>query len=222
MVWLCMIVPCSSLTYLAHRLICFPVIVGRRPLYLFFFFNDPAPPEISTLPLHAPLPICQARTRGVHYQQPARGAPGGWVTNDVGDHDLGAVRLPGGVPGGGSRAEPCDVAAVRVHRGKLVRPRVPSGGERDARAVRLPGRQGVLPRVARQPGEPRAVRVDDADIAVAAVNDAGERQPAAVRRPGGLGHGLGRVGEEGRDTGVRGGAHDIHAAATTAGAGKRG
>src|SRR5260370_34730501 len=24
----------------------------------FFFLNDPAPPEISTLPLHAPLPIC--------------------------------------------------------------------------------------------------------------------------------------------------------------------
>src|SRR2546430_16347009 len=26
-------------------------------LFLFFFLNDPAPPEISTLPLHAALPI---------------------------------------------------------------------------------------------------------------------------------------------------------------------
>src|SRR5256885_63775 len=26
--------------------------------FYFFFFNDPAPPEFSPLPLHAPLPIC--------------------------------------------------------------------------------------------------------------------------------------------------------------------
>src|SRR2546430_10479160 len=30
----------------------------------FFFLNDAAPPEISPLPLHAPLPICEVPSRG--------------------------------------------------------------------------------------------------------------------------------------------------------------
>src|SRR2546430_10825375 len=29
----------------------------QLPVFSFFFFNDPAPPEIYTLSLHAPLPI---------------------------------------------------------------------------------------------------------------------------------------------------------------------
>src|SRR2546430_1622394 len=31
---------------------------GLNPSCLFFFFNNPAPPEFSPLPLHDPLPIC--------------------------------------------------------------------------------------------------------------------------------------------------------------------
>src|SRR2546426_11701680 len=35
--------------------------------FFFFFFNDPAPPEIYTLPLHDALPICRdGRRRHVH------------------------------------------------------------------------------------------------------------------------------------------------------------
>src|SRR3989449_8805274 len=34
-------------------------------LFVFFFLNDPATPEISTLPLPDALPICGCRTRGV-------------------------------------------------------------------------------------------------------------------------------------------------------------
>src|SRR2546422_11422712 len=37
--------------------------------FVFFFFNDPAPPEISTLPLPAPLPISIAAS------QPCRPSP---------------------------------------------------------------------------------------------------------------------------------------------------
>src|SRR2546429_507550 len=31
----------------------------KESAFLFFFLNDPAPPEIYPLPLHDPLPICQ-------------------------------------------------------------------------------------------------------------------------------------------------------------------
>src|SRR3989449_9942156 len=42
--------------------LCFSVVfvtylTGLLFLFLFFFFNDPAPTEIYTLPLHDPLPI---------------------------------------------------------------------------------------------------------------------------------------------------------------------
>src|SRR5260370_804136 len=36
--------------------------------FFFFFFNDPAPPEFSPLPLHAPLPICSPRPPPQHKQ----------------------------------------------------------------------------------------------------------------------------------------------------------
>src|SRR2546430_6470827 len=44
----------------------------------FFFLNDPAPPEFSPFPLHAPLPICMG-----HRQFPVR--DGGQVTDRVPD-----------------------------------------------------------------------------------------------------------------------------------------
>src|SRR5256886_4215357 len=40
-----------------------------QSLYFFFFFNDPAPPEIYTLPLHAALPISAIR-RALPFRQP--------------------------------------------------------------------------------------------------------------------------------------------------------
>src|SRR2546425_11561303 len=36
-------------------------VVFLPPLFFFFFFNDTAPPEISPLPLHDALPICDRR-----------------------------------------------------------------------------------------------------------------------------------------------------------------
>src|SRR5256885_1933590 len=47
----------SEIQFLHFSFFCLSQI-----LYIFFFFflNDPAPPEISPLPLHAPLPISAA------------------------------------------------------------------------------------------------------------------------------------------------------------------
>src|SRR3989449_1902792 len=38
------------------------------PILRFFFFNDPAPPEISPLPLHDALPISLATDEGLIYE----------------------------------------------------------------------------------------------------------------------------------------------------------
>src|SRR2546430_819100 len=47
----------------------------HHPLFSFFFFNNPAPPEISPLPLHAPLPI----SRGPRPRRaPSGGGTGRW------------------------------------------------------------------------------------------------------------------------------------------------
>src|SRR5256885_14935221 len=46
----------STSTSLRRRLV-------HAPFYLFFFFIAPAPPEISPLPHHAPLPIWVEATR---------------------------------------------------------------------------------------------------------------------------------------------------------------
>src|SRR5256885_223960 len=51
--------PLTSIQTLVNLL----VTQGCPLFHLFFFFNDPAPPEISPFPLHAPLPI-SARHRG--------------------------------------------------------------------------------------------------------------------------------------------------------------
>src|SRR3954462_8008935 len=47
-------------------------LTSRRTSVLFFFFNEPAPPEISPLPLHDPLPIsvpCARTQRQPHPPQ---------------------------------------------------------------------------------------------------------------------------------------------------------
>src|SRR2546429_28689 len=38
-------------------LLFLPALIHQPPVVLFFFLNNPAPPEISPLPPHAPLPI---------------------------------------------------------------------------------------------------------------------------------------------------------------------
>src|SRR2546430_271576 len=41
------------------------LIFTHSSSFFFFFFNNPAPPEFSPLPLHAPLPISPRRLPGV-------------------------------------------------------------------------------------------------------------------------------------------------------------
>src|SRR2546430_8266263 len=46
----------------ANTTVSHPLSLNRHhPLHLFFFFNDTAPPEIYTLPLHDALPISNRR-----------------------------------------------------------------------------------------------------------------------------------------------------------------
>src|SRR3989304_7551471 len=60
---------------------CGPHVLNCVPFvnFVFFFLNKRAPPEISPLPLHAPLPISipsPAACRGVsYYEQPATPIP---------------------------------------------------------------------------------------------------------------------------------------------------
>src|SRR2546430_7432603 len=51
------------LSLLNNIIIIFFVIISRSYFFFFFFLNDPAPPEISPLPLPAPLPIGAQRDR---------------------------------------------------------------------------------------------------------------------------------------------------------------
>src|SRR2546430_6301640 len=46
------------------------MVLSRLRLPIFFFFNDTAPPEISTLSLHDALPICHLDD---HHTSPGRG-----------------------------------------------------------------------------------------------------------------------------------------------------
>src|SRR2546430_9160724 len=45
--------------------------------FFFFFLNDPAPPEISTLPLHDALPICKRWPK--RCSMPRSGTRNGWL-----------------------------------------------------------------------------------------------------------------------------------------------
>src|SRR2546430_15120400 len=40
------------------------LMTSRQPLFVFFFLNDPPPPEFYTLPLHDPLPISAFTSSG--------------------------------------------------------------------------------------------------------------------------------------------------------------
>src|SRR5256885_11740589 len=57
-------------------IISFFLILSHRPKFAFFFFNDPAPPKISPLPLPDPFPIYPAAA------QLRRGAGGGDASCD--------------------------------------------------------------------------------------------------------------------------------------------
>src|SRR3989449_7690483 len=102
-----------------------PEIYTLSLLYsLFFFLNDPAPPEFSPLPLHAPLPIAPPRRAepavraradpGVRAQRAS--APDGPPGPPLGEPSREARRSP--------RREPADrVAPAPVQPERLTRPR---------------------------------------------------------------------------------------------------
>src|SRR5256885_8610437 len=84
-------------------------------LFFFFFFNDPATPEISTLPLHDPLPICRDRRSRFRWAIRCENARGSAVRR----HGRGSAQLspvPAVALSGGDRG-----AVARRHR--LPRPR---------------------------------------------------------------------------------------------------
>src|SRR2546425_11722362 len=45
-------------TYMCALFLSYCLFSSAYAFIFFFFLNDPAPPEISPLPHHAPLPIC--------------------------------------------------------------------------------------------------------------------------------------------------------------------
>src|SRR5258705_8558525 len=49
--------PNDSLTFYSNSPLTTHIIICSHPIVFFFFFNDPAPTEISPFPLHAALPI---------------------------------------------------------------------------------------------------------------------------------------------------------------------
>src|SRR5256712_3963338 len=70
----------------------------------FFFFNDPAPPEISPLPLHAPLPtppappalaLASRRGAAAHEQRGDRQYAAGAYRDALAEYELGLTAHPG-------------------------------------------------------------------------------------------------------------------------------
>src|SRR5256885_10377592 len=49
------------------------ISTSQPSIFFFFFLNDPAPPEISTLSLHDALPICAHRVDGGRDRSPVDG-----------------------------------------------------------------------------------------------------------------------------------------------------
>src|SRR5262249_61208068 len=56
-------------------------LLYRHSLSLFFFFNDTATPEFSTLSLHDALPICRIgdHADGDGFYEPLKAAAGAWL-----------------------------------------------------------------------------------------------------------------------------------------------
>src|SRR2546422_11644863 len=90
---------------------------------LLFFFNEPAPPELSPLPLPAPLPIPRPRGRA-RLRRGRRGPSRRAGRHDARPDGAGdpAVRAPGGddrgSPGGNAEREVHGPWAVRIQIGR--------------------------------------------------------------------------------------------------------
>src|SRR2546430_16934017 len=74
--------PCTTMLLYLLCLFFGVLIIKMRPHYIliFFFLNDTAPPEISTLPLHDALPIFPL-------DAPRPGIPGGDATRPIQHED---------------------------------------------------------------------------------------------------------------------------------------
>src|SRR5256886_11305922 len=106
------------------------IFIGTHRFFLFFFFNDPAPPEIYTLPLHDALPIYRcvaARLRadagtGVGRAAAARsGLPDGGLNQSAQSEDHHVLPdLPAAVRLGERSARRCqaDVPGPLFHRAR--------------------------------------------------------------------------------------------------------
>src|SRR2546429_7547448 len=99
----------------------------------FFFFNNTAPPEISPLPHHAPLPFCGPR-RSPPFQDPRAAA--GAAASDQSEPAAVSGRHTGG---------------CRVHRSRGRVPAVPDAagvpveeGARDRKSTRLNSSHGYI------------------------------------------------------------------------------
>src|SRR5205814_9827079 len=79
----------------------------------FFFFTDPATPDIYTLSLHDALPIWQARHPGHPGRRPADRGAGARV------HAVHLHRLPADVPPGRRRPLPLDRKSTRLNSSHL-------------------------------------------------------------------------------------------------------
>src|SRR5262249_61170105 len=71
---------CTRMRCVSPLFSALPLILRLSPLLLFFFYNDPAPPEISTLSLHDALPILAAAAGSTTGPLPGKPAvaPDGW------------------------------------------------------------------------------------------------------------------------------------------------
>src|SRR2546430_9136743 len=98
------------------------IIIHKIILFFFFFLKDPAPPEISTLPLHDALPICHVLVDAAVLGH--AGSEAHHLAQAIDDDEL-AVRM--------ARDHHVEAVAAEVHR----RENLGDGAGRDRKSTRL-------------------------------------------------------------------------------------